>query len=109
MIVARAITMSRLFRVDGLDLGSRWSEVDPSNPDTRKALLTYGGTHCQIRDDAGELAGHGLALEQGRLVELPAAAAPEDGDQGEGDGDGDEDDERDNKPGARRGGRGRRT
>lgn len=112
MIVARAITMSRLFRVDGLDLGSRWSEVDPSNPDTRKSLLTYSGTHCQVRDDAGELGAHGLALEHGRVVELPAAAPPDGGDgDGEGDGDGTEDDENegDTKPAARRGGRGRRT
>lgn len=106
MIVARAITMSRLFRVEGLDLGLRWSEVDVANADTRKALLTYGGTHCQIRDDAGELAEHGLALEHGRLVELPAAAAPPDADD-DGDGDGEADDEGDSKPAARR--RGRRT
>ena len=106
MIVARAITMSRLFRVDGLDLGSRWTEIDPANPDTRKALLTYGGTHCQVRDDAGELAAHGLALEHGRLVEMPAAA-PADGDDGGEPDEGIEDDE--SRPAARRGGRGRRT
>ncbi len=53
-----------------------WKPADPNDPKVRGALLARVGTHLVIHPhDRGKLAGFGLELRGGRLVETQAGAA----------------------------------
>lgn len=65
------------FRHAGVDLTQEWRSVDPLNPETRRTLLAYVGTHIRLASDQeAELAAAGLALIKNRLVELEQPKKP---------------------------------
>lgn len=61
------------FQHDGIAVGTGWTEFDyaQAEPKTRKAFCAHVGTYVRIHpEDAEELDELGLALENGRIVEL---------------------------------------
>lgn len=68
------------FQHDGLVVtGNTWSHFDyaTADPKAQDAFRTYTGSHVRIHpEDVGELAGLGLALRAGRIVETKARAKP---------------------------------
>jgi hypothetical protein len=64
------------FACGPVEVGRSWAEVELT-AEARAVLLVYVGRIVQLHPaDVARLAGVGLALDHGRLVEVAAAASP---------------------------------
>jgi len=65
------------FQHEGVIVDAGWTELDYAKSDARAqhAFRSYVGVYIRIHpDDVGELAGVGLALDAGRIVEVKTRA-----------------------------------
>jgi len=65
------------FQHDGVSVDTGWTRFDYAKADAKaqQAFRSHVGGFIKIHpDDVGELAGVGLAIEGGRIVELKAKA-----------------------------------
>lgn len=71
-----ALNVAR-FQHDGVSVGAGWAEFDYGKAEIKaqQAFRSHVGVFIRIHpDDIGELAGFGLALDAGRIVEVKAKA-----------------------------------